>query len=89
MEAEKKSLTYQEFLGKLLKHEIRRRDEKSMERRLKQAAFPEHKTLDEFDVGKQQSLSKKKNIHLLAQPVHFLLVDYQLRTSRNSAVQLL
>jgi len=60
MEAENKSLTYQEFLDKLLKHEVRRRDEKSMERRLKQAAFPEHKTLDEFDIAKQKSLSKKQ-----------------------------
>ncbi len=60
MEAEKKSFTYQEFLYKLLQHEVKRRDAKSMERRLKQAAFPEHKTLEEFNISEQKSLSKKQ-----------------------------
>ncbi|WP_238455626.1 ATP-binding protein [Desulfolucanica intricata] len=40
MEAEKRSFAYQEFLYKLFKHEVKMRDEKSIERRLKQAAFP-------------------------------------------------
>lgn len=32
----------------------------TLERRLKQAAFPEHKTLDEFDIAKQKTLGKKQ-----------------------------
>lgn len=60
IEAESKDFTYQEFLYRLINHEVQRRDEKSMERRLKQAAFPEHKTLDEFDINEQKSLSKKQ-----------------------------
>jgi DNA replication protein DnaC len=79
MEAEKKGFTYQEFLGKLLKHEVKRRDEKSMERRLKQAAFPEHKSLDEFDIGKQKSLSQKqlkqlRELHWLEQAYNIILL---------------
>ncbi|MEQ8198458.1 MAG: ATP-binding protein, partial [Clostridiaceae bacterium] len=33
------------------------RAEKQFEKRLKQACFPQHKTLDEFDIADQQSLS--------------------------------
>lgn len=60
LEAESKDLTYHEFLYKLISYEVQRREEKSLERRLKQAAFPEHKTLDEFDLSEQKSLSKKQ-----------------------------
>ena len=44
MKAEKKGFTYQEFLYKL-QHEVKRRDEKSMERRLNRAAFPNTRRL--------------------------------------------
>ncbi len=60
LEAENKGLTCHEFLYKLISYEIKRREEKSLERRLKQATFPEHKTLDEFDINEQKSLSKKQ-----------------------------
>ena len=36
------------------------REEKRFEKRLKQAAFPEYKTLDEFDLKEQPTLSKKQ-----------------------------
>jgi len=47
------------FLTHLLEYEKKRREEKQLEKRLKWAAFPFHKTLDEFDLKEQQSLSKK------------------------------
>ena len=59
LEAEKQELTYQQFLGKLIKHEVKKRKEKQLEKRLKWAAFPEQKTLDEFRIQEQKSLSKK------------------------------
>jgi DNA replication protein DnaC len=59
IEAEKQELTYQQFLAKLIKHEVKKREEKQLEKRLKWAAFPEQKTLDEFRVEEQKSLSKK------------------------------
>ena len=58
--AEKKSWTYQEFLQEILKYELRRREEKSVEKRLKWAKFPYHKTLDEFNVDEQISLSARQ-----------------------------
>lgn len=58
--AESEDWSYRQFLGELLVHEQRRREEKQMEKRLKWAAFPFHKTLDEFDLNEQQSLSKKQ-----------------------------
>ncbi len=36
------------------------REDKKLEKRLKQAAFPEHKTVDEFDISEKPSLSKKQ-----------------------------
>ncbi|MGM0227983.1 hypothetical protein IGI39_004952, partial [Enterococcus sp. AZ135] len=48
-----------EFLMTLLTYEIRRREEKAMIRRMKQATFPYHRTLDEFVLEEQPSLSKR------------------------------
>lgn len=58
--AEKLSWTYQEFLQELLTYELRRREEKSIEKRFKWAKFPYHKTLDEFNVDEQTSLSTRQ-----------------------------
>lgn len=44
------SISYEKFLEELLKCEIKGREEKRFERRLKHAEFPEYKTLDEFDL---------------------------------------
>lgn len=58
--AEKMSWTYQEFLQELLMYELKRRDEKNIERRLKWAKFPYHKKLDEFHIEEQRSLSTRQ-----------------------------
>lgn len=58
--AEKLSWTYQEFLQEILKYELKRREEKNVERRLKWAKFPFHKTLDEFQIHEQRSLSTRQ-----------------------------
>lgn len=59
-EAEKGDMTYLSFLNSILSYELKRREEKLLERRLKWAAFPTHKTLDEFNLNEQQSLSQKQ-----------------------------
>jgi len=53
-------MTYLNFLNSILSYELKRREEKLLERRLKWAAFPTHKTLDEFNLNEQQSLSQKQ-----------------------------
>jgi DNA replication protein DnaC len=59
-QAESEDWSYRQFLGKLLGHEQKRREEKQMEKRLKWAAFPFQKNLEEFDLNEQQSLSRKQ-----------------------------
>lgn len=59
-EAESNDMTYLGFLNKMLEHEQKRREEKLIERRLKWAAFPSYKTLEDFNLEEQQSLSKKQ-----------------------------
>lgn len=59
-EAEINHVSYIHFLISILEYEQKRREEKQLEKRLKWAAFPSHKTLDEFDLDEQQSLSKKQ-----------------------------
>ena len=59
-QAETDEWTYMEFLDRLVRFEQKRRDEKQIEKRLKWAAFPSQKTLEEFDLNEQQSLSKKQ-----------------------------
>jgi DNA replication protein DnaC len=58
--AEKSSWTYQEFLQELLIHEMKKREEKNIEKRLKWVKFPYLKTLDEFNVEEQISLSTRQ-----------------------------
>ena len=55
-----KALSYEKFLESLLKQEIKSRDEKRLEQRIKQAVFPTYQTLDEFDLTEQDSLSKRQ-----------------------------
>jgi DNA replication protein DnaC len=59
-----KSLTCEKFLELLLEEEIRERERKKLENRLKQACFPEIKTLDEFNLEEQKTLNKR-NINQL------------------------
>ncbi|EWG08333.1 IS21-like element helper ATPase IstB [Cytobacillus firmus] len=58
--AEKQSWTYLEFLEATLSFELKRREEKNREKRLKKAKFPYYKTLDEFKIAEQQSLSTRQ-----------------------------
>jgi DNA replication protein DnaC len=58
--AEKMSWTYQEFLEEILNYELKRREEKNIEKRLRWAKFPYYKTLDEFYIEEQQSLSTRQ-----------------------------
>lgn len=58
--AEISSWTYQEFLQELLTYEMKKREEKSVEKRLKWAKFPYFKTLDEFNMEEQRSLSTRQ-----------------------------
>lgn len=58
--AETMSWTYQEFMQEILMFEVKRREEKNVEKRLKLARFPYHKTLDEFNIEEQESLSKRQ-----------------------------
>lgn len=58
--SEQEQESYQAFLSRLLSFELQRREENKMAKRLKLAAFPYYKTLDEFDIQEQQSLSTKQ-----------------------------
>lgn len=54
------SYSRERFLEEILKVEIQGREKRKFEKRLKQACFPEHKTLDEFNLEEQATLSKKQ-----------------------------
>jgi DNA replication protein DnaC len=80
--AEKMSWTYQEFLQELLMYELKRRDEKNVEKRLKWAKFPYHKTLDEFHIKEQQSLNTRqlnqlRELNWLEQQYNLILLGPQ------------
>jgi DNA replication protein DnaC len=59
LDAQTKDWSYGQFLHQILRHELRRREEKQRSKRLKWAAFPFVKSLDEFRLEEQQSLSKR------------------------------
>ena len=58
--AKKNDDTYGNFLMNVMSYEQQRREEKKIERHLKWATFQFHKTLEQFYLGEQQSLSKKQ-----------------------------
>ena len=58
--AESNSWTYQEFLRELLTYEEKRREEKMIDRHLKMAKFPYQKTLGEFNLKEQPSISERQ-----------------------------
>nr|WP_249365453.1 IS21-like element helper ATPase IstB [Cytobacillus citreus] len=58
--AETNEDSYTTFLLEILTYEQKRREEKQIEKRLKWATFPYHKTLNDFNLGEQESLSKKQ-----------------------------
>lgn len=63
--ATKEELTILEFTNRLLRQEVEVRNANSLKRRMKQAFFPEHKTLEEFDFGFQQSVNKQQILQLM------------------------
>ena len=50
----------EKFLEQILLKEIRSREKRKLEKRLKQAYFPEYKTLDGFNLEEQQTLSQQQ-----------------------------
>lgn len=55
---------YEDFLTELLDAELRSREERTAKRRLKEAKFPEIKTLDQLDYNALQGISKQKMAEL-------------------------
>jgi DNA replication protein DnaC len=55
-----KSQTCEAFLEQILQKEIQGRESRKLEKRLKLACFPEYKTLDQFDLGEQISISQRQ-----------------------------
>jgi len=58
--AKKNDDTYASFLMDVMNYEQKRREEKKIERHLKWATFPYHKTLEQFNLSEQKSLSNKQ-----------------------------
>ncbi|MFW6382397.1 MAG: IS21-like element helper ATPase IstB, partial [Bacillota bacterium] len=54
------SLSSEKLIEYILDQEIESREAARLNKYLKQAAFPEYKTLDEFNLEEQQTLSKKQ-----------------------------
>lgn len=59
-DAETSEVSYTTFLFNLLSYEKKCREVKLIEKYLKWATFPFYKTLEEFNIAEQQSLSKKQ-----------------------------
>lgn len=59
-QAEHEEVIYRAFLDRLLRYEKKRREEKQIEKRMKWATFPYLKTVKQFDLAEQQSLSRKQ-----------------------------
>lgn len=59
-QAEQVSWTYLEFLEELTKLELRRREEKSIEKRLTWARFPYHKSLHMFQLEEQTAITARQ-----------------------------
>ena len=57
LKAEENKDSYISLLNAVIDFEINARNEKQLQKRLKAAAFPQYQTLEEFDLGEQQSLS--------------------------------
>ena len=54
------SLTREKFLEEILFQEITNREKRKIEKRLKNAGFPEYKTISDFNVDEQRALSEKQ-----------------------------
>jgi DNA replication protein DnaC len=54
----------EEYLLELLRCETRHRQERQMQERIRDAAFPSHKTLEQFDFAVQPEISKERLLKL-------------------------
>lgn len=59
-EAEQGSETYKEFLFKILKAEVERKEKDALRNRIKRARFPYSKEIETFDTTFQKSIDKTK-----------------------------
>lgn len=57
LKAESNNDSYVDFLYSIVDYETNARNKKQLKKRIKLAAFPQYKTLDEFNLNEQQSLS--------------------------------
>ena len=78
-EAEQQSWTYHELIDHLLTFELNKRDEKNKEKRLKWAKFPYQKSLEDYDMNSQQSMTERqmkqlKEMHWLEQQYNLVLL---------------
>lgn len=60
LKARDKEYTCERFLKELLHEELKGREHRKQEKLLKQALFPEYKTLSEFNLDEQHSLSQRQ-----------------------------
>lgn len=58
--ARTKDVSYQDFLLSVLKYEIQLKDKKTHERRVKNAGFPVIRTIEEFDLNFQRSITQRQ-----------------------------
>jgi DNA replication protein DnaC len=59
-QAASSSMSYVDFLGGLVSEEVIRKEQRSVQNRIKSARFPVLKSLDDFDYSLQPSIDKKK-----------------------------
>jgi DNA replication protein DnaC len=59
-QAASSSMSYVDFLGGLVSEEVIRKEQRSVQNRIKSARFPVLKSLDDFDYSFQPSIDKKK-----------------------------
>jgi DNA replication protein DnaC len=63
-QAQKEGWPYEDFLRELLEAEVRSRNERTIARRLKEARFPDLKTLEHLDWDAQAGISRPKLLEL-------------------------
>lgn len=77
--AEQSTWTYREFIKEIVEFELTKREEKSIEKRLRWAKFPYMKTLELFDLSDQTSLNERqlnqlKELNWLEQQYNLILL---------------
>lgn len=58
--ARDKAFTCETFLQEILQEELKGREQRKLEKLLKNAFFPEYKTFSDFDLSEQQTLSQRQ-----------------------------